>query len=66
MRRGVNVGIRFGTMQRLPRNGWYAARRRPRVRLGVSDIAKRYSRMTPDQIAEAKRMAREWMAKHQR
>jgi TPR repeat protein len=23
-------------------------------------------RMTPDQIAEAQRMAREWMAKHQR
>jgi TPR repeat protein len=28
------------------------------------DIAA--SLMTPDQIAEAKRMAREWMAKHQR
>jgi len=30
-----------------------------------NDLAQNANQMTPDQIAEAQRMTREWMAKHQ-
>ena len=66
-----NLGAMYAVGEGVPQDYvsahmWFslAATRGAKKALTNRNIAA--SKMTPDQIAEAQRMAREWMAKHQR
>ena len=66
-----NLGVLYVIGEGVPQDYvsahlWFnlaAAQGHKKAQNGQEIVAKR---MTPDQIAEAQRMAREWMAKHQR
>ncbi len=66
-----NLGVMYGTGQGVPTDDalafmWFnlaAAQGFENAKKGRDIVAKR---MAPDQIAEAQRLYREWMAKHQR